>query len=283
MTNPQSPYPEDSVTDYREPIPSPQSPSPAYDPDRNLPVPRQSHIISTILSPAVRLWLRSQVEHVEDLQFHIDGGDRQLLSGLVPRVTVAARNAIYQGLYLSRVQLMARGIKVNFGQILRGRSLRLERTVPVQGELVLFQQDLNASLESPLLAGAVTDLLTDLLKAGAAPELVDPSEQQPVVLDNLRARIEPDLLSLRADIISARQGTATPFVIRTGLRVSNGRELCLVRPEWLPTPQAKRGFALDDLDGYSLNLGTDVEIQELLLQDGRLICRGKINVVPAEE
>lgn len=283
MTDPQSPYSDPSVADYQEPLRQRTDALPLPDPDRNLPVPRQSHIISSILSPAVRLWLRSQVEQVNDLQVLIEGGDRQILAGLVPRITISAANAVYQGLHISEVQLVGRGIKLNLAPVLRGKPLRLERVVPVQGEVVMLEEDLNASLQNPFLASAVSDILIDLLKAGAAPELVDPDARKPIILDNFWAVIHPDLLTLGAEIISATRGTATPFVIRTGLRLSSGQELCLDRPEWLPTPKARRGLALHDLDGLPFDLGRDVEIQDILLESGRLVCRGRINVVPAEE
>lgn len=279
MTNRQPQPVDTSTSDYEAPDAEPQVPSALPDPDRNLPVPRQSHFISSILTPALRLWLRSQVEQAEDLHLLIEGGDRQLLRGLVPRVTISARDVIYQGLFLSQLVLVGRGIKVNFGQLLKGKPLQLERTVPVQCELRLTQEDLNDSLKNPLLANAITDFLINLLEAGAAPELVEPSCNKAIILDNLRSRIEPGRLVLGAEIISATQGTATPFIIRTGLRVSNGRELCLENPEWLPTPKAQRGLSLDDLDGFPINLGTDVDIQELVLEKRQLTCRGKINIV----
>jgi hypothetical protein len=279
MTNFQ-PQPSDPTpADYEAPVLDPQAPANLPDPDRNLPVPRQSHIISTIVTPALRLWLRSQAEHVDDLNLLIEGGDRQLLTGLIPRVTISARNVVYRGLYLNRITLVGRGIKINFRQILRGKPLQLERTVPVQAEVRLSQQDLNDSLQSPLLAGAVSDLLMNLLKAGAAPDLVTPDGKTPILLDNFRAKVAPGLLTLGAELVSGNQGSPVPFIIRTGLRTTNGQQLHLVNPEWLPTPKAKRGLALHDLDGFPLELGSDVDIQDLELGDRQVVCRGKINVV----
>ncbi len=37
---------------------------------------------------------------------------------------------------------------------------------------------------------------------------------------------------------------------------------------------------LDNPHGYSLELGSDVDIQELTLIPGKLLCRGQINVNP---
>lgn len=260
-------------------MPHSQSPAALADPDRNLPVPRQSHIISTVLSPAVGLWLRSQVEHVEDLALLIEGGDRQLLTGLVPRVTVTGRNVIYQGLYLSTIQLIGRGIKINFGQILRGKPLQLSRTVPVQAEVVFTQDDLNDSLQSPLLIQMLTEVLATLLNAGAAPTLYAPDSNQPVVLDHFRAKIEPGRLTLGASIISATQGTAKPFILRTGLRITSGRELRLDAPEWLPTPKSS-GVPLHDLDDFPIDLGNDIDLHDLVLEYRQLTCRGRFNILP---
>ncbi|MFQ3618005.1 MAG: DUF2993 domain-containing protein [Cyanobacteriota bacterium] len=279
MTHFQPQSSDPTTADYEAPALDPQAPVSLPDPDRNLPVPRQSHIISTVLTPALRLWLRSQVEHVDDLNLLIEGGDRQLLTGLIPRVTISARNVVYRGLYLERITLVGRGIKVNFRQILRGKPLQLERTVPVQAEVRLSQQDLNDSLQGPLLAGVVNDLLLNLLKAGAAPDLVTPDGKTPILLDDFRAKIAPGLLTLGAALVS-NNSNPVPFIIRTGLRTTNGQQLHLVNPEWLRTPKAKRGLALHDLDGFPLELGSDVEIQDLELGDRYLICRGKINVVP---
>jgi predicted phage tail protein len=120
-----------------------------------------SRIISRILSPAVRLWLRSQVEQVEDLQFQIEGGDRQILSGHIPRVAIAARQVVYQGLHLSQMDLAGTGIRINLGQVLKGKPLKLLEIVPVEGEMQLQEADLNASLRAPILSGAVSELLVN--------------------------------------------------------------------------------------------------------------------------
>ena len=47
-------------------------------------------IVGSILAPACRVWLRSQVSHVDDLQVDIAGGSRQILGGTIPGVTVVA-------------------------------------------------------------------------------------------------------------------------------------------------------------------------------------------------
>lgn len=273
---------DSSVTDTEMPRSAQQSPVsdlPA-DPDRNLPVPRQSHIISTVLAPALRLWLRSQVESVGELQVVIEGGDRQILRGILPRITLMAQDVVYEGLYMSQVRLVGRGIQVNFGQVLRGKPLRLARSVPVQVEATFSEEDINDSLETPLMFNVFNDLLIQLLRAGAAPELVDPTSKRSMVLDNFKARLQPERLLLSAELVAARQGTNLPFALRTGLRLAGRSQLRLANPEWLTSLNAKRGLPLHDLDGFPLDLGSDFSLDLLALEEGRLRLRGTVNVVP---
>lgn len=281
MTQQPSQTSDTPVTDYQPPIADASTSGSAFsDPDRNLPVPRQSHIISTVLSPAMRLWLRSQVETVETLEVLIEGGDRQLLRGLVPRLTLMAQGVVYQGLAVSRLKLVGRGIQVNFRQLLRGKPLQLARVIPVLGEIVLTEDDLNVSLQTSLLMPAMNGIFEQLLRAGIAPDIIDPDSKKPVILDNFRTRLQGDRLTLGAEIVSASQGKNIPFAIRTGLRVLGPHQIRLTEPEWLPTFGSRRGLPLDDFDGYPLDLGTDLVLQDLSLQDGHLLFRGQFTIYP---
>jgi len=71
------------------------------------------------------------------------GSDRQILHGTIPRVSILARHAVYQGLHLTQIQLVGEGIRTNLGQVL-GQPLRLLEPVPV-AELLLHESALNAS------------------------------------------------------------------------------------------------------------------------------------------
>ncbi|MEB3335911.1 MAG: DUF2993 domain-containing protein, partial [Leptolyngbyaceae bacterium] len=242
------------------------------------PNPKQSRIITTVLSPAVGLWLRSQVEHVEALQVKIESGDRQILSGNIQRVFASADRAIYQGLHLSHIQVAGENIRLNLGQVLKGKPVQLLEPIFIETELSLQESDLNASLQAPLLAQAVTDLVATLLTTGLG-DMQDelPLSSQSINLTNLQILVGVDQLTLSAGLIST-SGTTTPFVIRTGLRLASGHELQFEHPQWLTSLTAKRGLPLKDLDGFKLDLGSDVEIQTLSLVQGQLSCRGRIKV-----
>jgi hypothetical protein len=240
----------------------------------------KSRMISKVVAPALRLWLRSQVEHVEDLEVQIDAGDRKILSGQIQRVYIAARKAIYQGLHLSQLRLMGENIRVNLGQVLRGKPLTLLEPVPVRGELQLAEADLNASLQAPLLANAIAEFLVSLL-AGEIQAVVESPlpGHQALNLDQAQIKITEGHLTLSA-LLMATDGNTTPIFIRTGLELLNGQALQLNNPQWLTRMNAQRGLPLGDLDGFAIDLGSDVALEELTLTDGALICRGRIQVIP---
>jgi len=266
----------------------------------------QSRIISKVLSPAIRLWLRSQVETAEALQFQVQGGDRQILSGYIPQVTIAARGVIYQGIALSQISAVGKEIRVNFHDVLRGKSLRLLEAVPVSAEAKITEADLNASLQTPLLADALTALLLTwlestpiksnaelhrrgVLSAPMTAELphLDSSEQtesqysaaQFTKLHQLQVSLKPDQL-IWSGLLVSDQGQSAPFALCTGLQVVEASKLQLDRPQWLAHPQAEQGQLLPQLQGFEIDLGSEVNLQQLILAEGELICSGSINVLP---
>lgn len=220
-----------------------------------------------MLSPAVKLWLRSQIQQVSNLEVKISGSDRQILQGTIPRVSISARHAVYQGLHLTQIQLVGEGIRTNLGQVLRGQPLRLLEPVPVEAELLLQSSDLNASLQSPLLANALTELLLTLLPARY------PLDGQ-VSWDKIG--IDSDQLIVSATL-AANTSNPTPMVIRTGLKLASCHELQMEQPQI----QTHVGFPLVNLDSFKLDLGAEVAIEELTLSSGKLTCCGRINVIPA--
>jgi hypothetical protein len=229
---------------------------------------KQSHLISKVLSPAVGLWLRSQVQQVSNLEVKISGSDRQILHGTIPRVSILAHHAVYQGLHLTQIQLVGEGIRTNLGQVLRGQPLRLLEPVPVFGELLLQESALNASLQSPLLANALNELLLTLLPAS-------------YTLDGQvswhKIGIDSDQLIVSATL-ATNTSNPTPVVIRTGLKLASCHELQLEQPQI----QIPVEFPLVNLDSFKLDLGAEVAIEELTLSSGKLMCCGRINIIPAD-
>ncbi|MCL6435414.1 MAG: DUF2993 domain-containing protein [Leptolyngbyaceae cyanobacterium HOT.MB2.61] len=242
---------------------------------------KQSQILSKVLSPAVRLFLRALLERVEDLQFSIEAGDRQLLSGCIKQVTVSARKAVYKGLCLSQVRVVGQGIRTNLGQVIRRRQpLRLLEEFPVAGEVLWYQADLNASLQSPLLANGLTEFLLILLKLGLDESNTWASRSPTEVdLQAPRIAVDPNRLTISATLVAAN-ASPTQVVLRTGFNLINGNQLQLCDPERLPYLGSSEGVPLDRLDGVSFDLGSTVCLKELLLEAGQIRCQGRVMVTP---
>jgi LmeA-like phospholipid-binding len=237
--------------------------------------PPQRGLIRQVLAPAIKLWLRSQTESVEQLSVEIGAADRQLLAGCIPQIEIAAQGAVYQGLHLSHIQITGQNIRVNLGQVLRGKPLQLLEPVPIESQATLLEADLNASLTAPLLKTAIQDLVQFLLASTGLGGGSEPA----LNLQKLSLVLGAGLVTLGGEIL-APSGTKTPIGLRTGLRLSAPNRLQLVGPVWLPHATAKRGLPLNDLDGYEFDLGPTTVIRELCLEPGSLTCQGQLWVQP---
>jgi LmeA-like phospholipid-binding len=231
-------------------------------------------LISQVLAPAIALWLRSQTEKIDQLNVTIGAGDRQILAGCIPEITITAQGAVYQGLHLSEIQITGQNIRINLGQVLRGKPLQLLEPVPIESAASLSEADLNASLTAPLLHQAIQDLVQFLLATTGI------SNDAPALnLQNLTVVLANGQVTLGGEIWST-SGVKTPIGLRTGLRLSGPNRLQLVGPVWLPHATAKRGLPLRDLEGHEFDLGPTTVIRELQVEPGRLSCQGQLLVQP---
>ncbi|MBE9210450.1 DUF2993 domain-containing protein [Nostoc sp. LEGE 06077] len=222
-------------------------------------------IITNVLTTAVKLWLRAQVSHVSQLEVDIKASDRQLLSGRIPWVSIFATDAVYQGLHITRIQLVAENIQVNIGAVLKGQPLRLLVTVPVVGELIVDEKDLNSSVSSELLSTALNEVLVKLL-----PEHCLKPKQiawEKIILENHR-------IILGAIVTCSNENT--PLEISLNLNLVSNHELRLSQIQVIENASP---LMLGNND-YNLDLGSDADIQELSVIPAQLVCRGKINVNP---
>ncbi|WP_026732132.1 LmeA family phospholipid-binding protein [Fischerella sp. PCC 9605] len=226
---------------------------------------KKIRIITNVLTKALKLWLRSQVSQISQLEVEIKASDRQLLSGCIPLVSIFASHAVYQGLHLTQIQLVAENIRINIGSVLKGKPLRLLETVPVVGELIVEEEDLNASISSTLLSTALNDVLDKLL-----PEQCAKSKSiiwQKIILDNSKVKLYAS---------SSAQSSSTLLEICADLNLLSSHELQLAQIE----VKNNMGILLESNNGHYLNLGTDVDIQQFNLIPGKLVCNGRINVNP---
>lgn len=173
-------------------------------------------IVTKVLTTALKLWLKAQVSQVEQLEVEIKASDRQLLSGCIPFVSIFGSHAVYQGLHLTRIHMVAENIRVNIGSVLKGQPLKLLETVPVVGELIQTEEDLNASLSSTLLLSGLNDALVQLL-----PEQKRKSKSviwQKINLDNSKVVLSATL---------AQDNQPTYLEIGMGVELLSSHELRL--------------------------------------------------------
>lgn len=248
-----------------------------------------SRIIGRVLPAAVRLWLRSQVEQVEDLSLDLGGRDREIISGYLPSVSIAATQAIYQGIHIGRLQLSAQDIRINIGQVLRGKQLRLMKAFPVLGEVSLSADDLNASLTSPLLSQGLNDFWRSLIQNSELAQLIETRYgqiplQPDVILRSPKIRLGNQCLGLSFYPRAQGQTAEQKVILGTGLSIFAGNQLQLNTPRWLEhlddLSDPSEGQSIDALQGFQWNLGSDTQLSQLALQTGQLVCNGQIMVNP---
>ncbi|MFM2061056.1 MAG: hypothetical protein RLZZ507_726 [Cyanobacteriota bacterium] len=222
-------------------------------------------LITKALTTAIKLWLKTQLTQVSQIEIEIGASDRQLLSGCIPSVSIFATNAVYQGIHVTRIQLTAENIQINIGSVLKGKPLRLLEIVPVVAELIIEEQHLNESLSSELLSTGLNDVLVKLLPEPW--EKSKPISWQKITLDNQHLILYGVLAT----------DSETAFLkISLGLELLNGQELQLTQIKILYNQEP----ILENNSGFHLDLGSDVDLQELTLESSQILCRGRINVNP---
>jgi hypothetical protein len=232
-----------------------------------------SKLISSVLSPAVRFWLRSQLEAIKHLDLSIQGQDRQLLGGYIPRVYLKAHQAIYQGVHLEQVQVWAENTRINIGQILKGKPLQLQEPLRISAEALLREADLNNSLTSFTLSNALNDLLIFLLQAGGIENAKPLIRSSAITWQSLR--LEEQSATVEG-IFSHPQLNPTPFKLSVGLSLLNPQTLEINPLDFTILPL----WSSLDLHTFSVDLGSSVRLDKLSIIQGEIFCWGRLEVVP---
>ncbi|WP_061545486.1 DUF2993 domain-containing protein [Cylindrospermopsis raciborskii] len=228
----------------------------------------KTRIITKILNAAIKLWLRSQLSQVYELEISVDTDDQQLLSGRIPKVSILATKAVYQGIHITRVQLTAQDIHVNLGSVIRGQPLRLLSVVPVFGELLINELELNSSLSSPLLSHAINETALKTI-----PELG--KKHQSIFWNEIALHNQGFILQG----VTQSAGQSESLEVRAKLQLVSGQEIKLTLCNGIYSlcqPAEGETHPIEEC----LHLGSDVDLEELSLESGQIFCRGKINVNP---
>ncbi|MGK7931872.1 MAG: DUF2993 domain-containing protein [Microcystaceae cyanobacterium] len=234
---------------------------------------RQStDLISKVLSPAVKLWLRSQVEQVEQLQFKINGQDRQILRGYIPTVSLESSQAVYQGLHLGDIQLQGTNIRINIGQVLRGKPLKLLEPIWLKGEVYLTADDLQASLSSALLISGLNDLW-QLIQDNLELDKTDKDcaiEWQSLQLDTAQF----DLLGQ----LKIGDQSSIPLEIESGLTLINSHTLGL-KPKQIKGLSPSSSAVLPETE-IPIDLGKEVDLHALEVTSEGIFAAGQFVIRP---
>ncbi len=251
--------------------------------------PKGGRILGRILPAAVRLWLRSQVEQVEQLSLELEGRDRDILSGNLPGVAVSAQKAIYKGIHIGQLQLSAQDIRINVGQVVRGKPLRLLKAFPILGEVALSADDLNASLSSPLLAAGLSDFWRSLVQTPLLDKVIEARYgrlplRSDVELRNPRIRLGDQLLGLSFYPHAQAQTTEQPIILGTSIVIVLGNRLQLESPRWLESLEdledPAKGMLIASLQHFQWNFGQGTQLTALAAQPEKLLCSGQLTVSP---
>ena len=227
-------------------------------------------MIDRIISTAVKLWLRSQVSAVKDLQVKITGGDRQMLRGYIPEVWLASSHGVYRGLYLRQIELTGTNICFNLPDVLKRKPLRLLESVMVDVRLLLTEADLQASLASPLLSGGLTDFWQELL---TKESLNSTDELAKYRVDWQEIKFAEQKLKLKGILIDS-QGDSVQLDIAAGIGLANAHTLLLFPLTILTIPT----LTIDCSRQLKINLGEEVALDKLEIESDRLFCSGKITI-----
>ncbi len=221
--------------------------------------------VSGVLTPAVALWLRSQLDHVEHLQIQITSKNQQLLRGQIPQVDLNADQAVYQGIHLSHGEMTATNIQINVGEMVKGKPFRLLAPVPVLGKVGLTARDLQASLRSPLLAQGLGEAIAQMIPPAMGLTLGDITWEIAI--------FQPEVLELHGQMAEAT-GQTRAIALQTGLHLATPQTLRL-KPL-----QLTLGTTTHLLPEVDLDLGPEVQLTQLDITSTALNLQGSLLITP---
>ena len=219
----------------------------------------KSHFLSKILTPALQLWIKSQLDSITQLQLKITSSDQQLLQGIIPKIYLKSEFAIYQGLHFDQISLIAEQLQVNITQILKGHSLQLLHPLPISGQVRITETHLNDSLRSSLLQSGLQDFLASLLKSNSFSSL----QWEQITLQSNQFLLEG----------KPPQSPKNPVFIQATVDLISPQHLLI-------SPITVQGLALnqEELTPVEFDLGSQVQIQEIKITEEAIFLEGRIMI-----
>ncbi len=219
----------------------------------------QSHFLTSILTLALRVWIKSQLETCTRLQLAIKSSDQQLLTGVIPEVSLESEFAIYQGLHFDQISLLAEGMQVNINQILKGQSLQLLNPLPISGRVRITESHLNDSLNSSLLQSGLQDFLSSLLKTNAFSSL----QWEKIALQKNQFLLQGKPPLSPQDSVS----------MQANVDLTSPQDLLI-------SPVTVQGLALnqEEITPVKINLGSQVHLHEIKITEEGIFIEGRMTI-----
>lgn len=233
--------------------------------------PAYSQVFSNLLSPVLQVWVRSQVQQVDDLQVTVSGPDSEVVNGRIRTIDITGRNVLYEGIPARTVNLRGTDIRLDTTGALRGGGLRL--TQPVRADLALSfsEQDVNTYLASPTFQEQIRDLRVQLPSQLGG----DGFTQVRLEIQNPRVRLQQGRMDLAA-VLRIGQGEPAPIRVSTGIEVASPRQLRLTNARLVP--EQGESTPIESLSGLLIELGEEVEVREVGILPGLLNLKGSFNI-----
>jgi hypothetical protein len=171
------------------------------------------------------------------------------------------------------VLLRGENIRINIGQVIKGKPLKLLEPIRVSGELQISQSHLQASLTSTLLASAFAELLVALLTEQGVE---NPQEQlQDYTFLWQAIALEHQSFQLKGEVQDP-QGQSHDLLVQARLQLASPKTLHLEDITLLGLP----AIANQNLERLTVDLGEDVDLESLDLNNGELFCLGRVLIRP---
>ena len=229
-------------------------------------------LINKLLSGAVKLWLYSQVSEIKNLKITVSGKDRQILRGDIPKILISASNALYRGIYLSKIETLGTNIKFDLSQVVNQKSLKLLEPIEINIQALLLAKDLQRSLSSSLLSAGLTDIWHQLLSLPTAT--VDVAKKYNSYQWNYLSFASEEVAF--KGIYSQSNINQSAVGIQTKIKLFDQNSLMLAPLAITTIPE----LPIAQTQPLIFNLGEQVSIKQLEITQEHLFVQGTITVYP---
>lgn len=232
----------------------------------NLPVPGQSG--DRVVSKAVTAAISALFKQTEKLEAIVRAEPvAKLFQGSVDGFDFIGQGLLmYSGLRVESMEFYVQSVAIDFGAIFRGQ-VKLKQSTQANMRIVLTEEDLNASFNTPFLIEKMQQLTF---------------EGEPLRFDDVQLKVEGDrLLNLKSQVFVGQAAEPTPVSFTTRVEVQERRKIQFVDVDHgeAPANLALNQALVDhlnnllDLDKFALD-GMQLRVDQLRLRNQKLTLYG---------